>query len=339
MTKEKSIDFLTDKTKINGEMVRFFGKRKQYFGNGNQIPSYSSVRGNGFRDVPDDFPLSQITCPVQNKKGIDLLRATKESERLGGLMIPNCRGRDLSVLSREFMITGTTLPMKVTYGITPKGGTSRTESLYLKEMDINRIFLSSLYDLAMDREPTVRFSESGIIEIEKKGKPFQELYEKDHKILSDPGNKRNLVKLGVMARFTSLYDMDNGENMLISPNGKMEIIDFDKGFWEPQEDPREKLVNPFTYRSGKNGLDHEPLPQTKLLRHFKKGELEQMTKEEMGKVHKNVEKRRSVFEGMIDIMSGIKFYNLATNELYGEKDVASLLLKRLHEFGRESRKA
>lgn len=49
-------------------------------------------------------------------------------------------------------------------------------------------------------------------------------------------------------------------------------------------------------------------------------------------MHKNLKGKIDDFEKTIDLMSSIKYYNLAAKEFYGEKDVVSYFLKRLHEF-------
>jgi hypothetical protein len=176
------------------------------------------------------------------------------------------------------------------------------------------------------------------VEPEVKGRSLQQSYKIDHKLLSDPKMRRELIRLGVVSNFLSLYDMDNGSNIVVDSNGKFRVIDFDKGFWEPISLPTDNLLNPFVVEINRgSGREIVPLPDEKLAKKFTSGEVEEVTRDEMRRISENLDKNEGRFHEIVDLMTSIPFYNLAAKELYGEKDVASYFARKQFEFKSKSR--
>jgi hypothetical protein len=335
-----SIDYITDLNTVTKQTCDFFYNRGIFHSEDRGFPSYNKVMGINFIDVPDGFPISNKVWPVDNERTRDISDAIDGCEKLGRTLLVRDKSQELSVLSRNFMIYGGTLPIRVAYKIgAPKqkgkfgDGNFDMESLYVKQMNLNRLFLGALYHLAMGRDYCMAFSESSIVEIETKGPTILEAYQKQHTILNDPNIKRELIKLGVIAYFLSLYDMDNGANIILDPLQRFDVIDFDKGFFGAIPDPRESIVNPFAYEWGfGEGGQLVNLPDDKLMRHFGSEEINLWVREEMDRVYRNLKRKYDVFMGIVELMGSIEYYNLAAQELYNEKDVVAYFLKRYQEF-------
>ena len=345
--KQKAVDHIEELNRVTKKVCNFFSKEgiflsescrfPSYYG----FPSYYQIKGKTAKEAQDETLLSVRTLPVENDNRRDLVDTIRSCEKLGRNGLNLDKNQRLKVLSRDFMIEGTTLPIRVRYEIesyrtstkrVKKG--SNASTLYVKQMNLNRIFLGALYSLAVGRDYCMMFSESSVVEREKKGLTLHEAYNNDPHFLSNPKVKRELVGLSVVSYFLSLFDMDNDRNIILSPKKFFDVIDFDKGFWERIPNPREELVNPFAYEIKHKNSENElvPLSYGKLTRHFRKGEIEHLIKEETARVHKNLRGKLKVFHRVIELMSDFDYYNLAVNEIYGEKDIVSYFLKRHFEF-------
>ena len=336
----KSIDHIIELNKVTKHVCDFFGEQGIFYSEYHGFPSYSKVRGTNYIEIPDGIPISNRAWPVGNGSPGDIADAVHECEKLGRKLLVTDKSQDVVVLSRDFMVEGSTLPVRVGYRVTspkakhPKGKRgSFTEALYVKQMHLNRVFLGTLYHLAMGRDYCMAFSESSVVERETKGPTLLEAYQKDHMILNDPKVKKELVRLSLVTYFLSLNDMDNGANVVMDPWGRFDIIDFDKAFWERVPNPWDELVNPFAYKAGHGDSKQLfALPYEKMRRHFTNDEIETMLDEEADKIYLNLKRNINLFHGIIDLMATFEYYNLSANELYGERDVVSYFLRRHHDF-------
>jgi len=341
MTKnDNSINHINEINTVTKGICDFFQHIGIFHSEAIGFPSYSKVRGRNVIEIPDDTPTYIKAWPVDNERTRDIAEAVHECEKLGRTLLIQDKLQEVKVLSRHFMIYGTTLPIRVAYQISlPKkkvGDGAKgiiTESIYVKQMNLNRIFLGTLYHLATGRNYCMNFSESSIAEAETNGPTILEAYQKDHDFLSKPKVKRELVRLGVLAYFLSLYDMENGTNSILDPLKRFDVIDFDKGFWQNIPDPREQLVNPFEYQIGHEGSKESyELPYDKLMRHFKQGELESLVTQEMKRVYHNLRSNLNLFQRLVELMGTVEYYNLAAKEIYSEKDLVHYFFHRYEEF-------
>lgn len=341
---KKSIDTISDLNSITKTICDFFkGKhfedRALFFSEDLGFPSYHDIRGEGYIEPPDNVPLTTETWPVDNKERKDKAEAVHACERLARKLLVKGRRKGLTVLSRNYMIQGTTLPIRIEYEIDKTKEEANTEALYVKQMHLNRIFLGVLYHIAMGRDYSMAFSESTVVEEETSGPTIQQQYAKDHEqgkcFLQDPKIRRELVKLSTISYFLALNDIDNGANTILDQKRRFDVIDFDKAFWPiglPQN-PYIELINPFTYQSPVDGkVEVFELPYNKLTRRFEKGEIERLVREETERIHHNIKKRYKLFRDAVETMSTVDFYNLSVKELFGEKDIVSYFLKRHDEF-------
>gem|GEM_PF-2836187 len=334
---DKSTDHIGDLTNVNGRVCNSFARYGQFHSENNGFPCYTSIRGDNAQPIPQDLSLEHKVWPVYNPTDKDLVRAVQATERLGGILMQPGKGGEIRVAGRDYMTEGSTLPIRVTYTLN-KNGRTTVPVVYVKKMNLNRVLLQSLYELATGRTPSVKFSECTVVEPEIKGRSLQQSYKADHKLLGDPKMRRELIRLGVVSNFLSLYDMDNGSNIIVDSNGKFRVIDFDKGFWEPISLPTEGLLNPFVVEINKGtGKEIMPLPDEKLAKKFAPGEVEAVTRDEMGRISENLSRNEERFHEIVDLMASIPFYNLGAKELYGEKDVASYFAKKQFEFKGKSR--
>jgi len=332
-----SADFILELNSINKKICNFFKGQGIFFSENYGFASYHSVEGDNAVEIPDGTSLSNKVWPVDNQTPRDLADAVHACEKVGRRFFSPRENQDLKVLSRHYMIEGGTLPIKVTYEIithkNKREQESYTDALYIKQMNLNRLFLGTLYNLAMSRDYFMAFSEYSIVERESRGSTIQELYQKGD-FLKNPRMRRELVKLHVASYFLGLNDMDNGANTVVDQWQRFDVIDFDKAFWDRVNHPQEGLINPFVYEIKHSNKEREifPLPDEKLVRPFKKGEIDLLVHQEMGRIYANMTKNFGLFEGLVDLMSDFAYYNLAAKELYGEKDIFSYFSKRMDEF-------
>ncbi|MDP2749956.1 MAG: hypothetical protein Q8O89_03940 [Nanoarchaeota archaeon] len=217
---EKSTDFYANLSKITKSICDGFKDNCLFYSEGFGFSSYDNVKGKNARPIPDGLSIKDKSFLVHNENSRDLADAIHSCEKLGRTFLNVDKNERLTVLSREFMIEGTTLPIKVTYEISGKN--RRIESIYVKQSNLNRIFLGYLSHLAEGTRYDLKFSESSVVEKEVKGKSLFELYSKND-VSFTPFFKRQLVHLSVLSYFCSLYDMDNGSNIIVNQKGKFEI--------------------------------------------------------------------------------------------------------------------
>ncbi len=336
----KSIDHIIELNVVTKVVCDFFKQHSIFYSENRGFPSYITVRGRNPVEIPDGAPLSTKIWPVDNENPKDVTDAVHACEKLGRKLLSSDKKQDVTVLSRHFMIEGGTLPIKVSYSVGaprmkhPQGIRSNTtEALYVKQMNLNRLFLGTLYHLMVGRNYDMAFSESSVVERETKGPTILEAYQKTNNFLGDPRVRRELVRLSLVAYFLSLYDMDNGANIVLDPWQRFDVIDFDKAFWGRVPNPLEELINPFAYVIG-NGDERKMivLPYEKMIKHFTGKEAEALVNEEMDRIYHNLRRNVKVFHGIIELMSTFRYYNLAANELYSERDVISYFLRRYHSF-------
>src|SRR3989344_431536 len=337
---KRSVDCIEQLNYTNKKICKLFEENGLFLSENIGFPDYHRVRGDNYREIPDNTLLEHHkTWPVYNEPWKNLEAAVHACERLGGILLSSRKEERATVLARDFMLEGSTLPIRVTYRITAQRQEHRIASLFVKQMNLNRIFLSTLYKLANNEQPRIIISESSIVEREVHGPSLIAEYNKNHAILSDSRFKRELIRLNVIAKFISLFDMDNGVNVVIDRHKQWQVIDFDKGFWEPIPDPREQIINPFMYKAKKNGKTIEEeyieLPQEKLRDHFKGRELDTLVREEMLRVETNIKRNAGIFYKCIDAMADIEYYNKAVQELYGENNVATYFIKALVRLRKE----
>jgi len=332
-----SANFIWELNSVNKKICNFFRKQGIFFSENYGFASYHSVQGDNVVEIPDGISLSNKVWPVDNQTPRDLADALDHCEKIGRRFFMPNEKQDLRVLSRHYMIEGGTLPIKVTYEITThknkREQESCTDSLYVKQMNLNRLFLGTLYHMAMLRDYPMAFSECSIVERESRGQTIQEAYQEGD-FLKDPKMRRELVKLHVVSYFLGLNDMDNGANTVLDRWQRFDVIDFDKAFWDKVNHPGEGLVNPFVYEINYSNKEREifPVPDEKLGRPFRKGELDALVRQEMAHVFTNLSKNIELFEGVVDLMSDFSYYNLAAKELYDAEDIFSYFSKRMEEF-------
>ncbi len=339
---KKALEYIEDLIRINGATKKLFQKRKIFLSERYGFPSYYAIRGKKPHTLPNTIPLEYKTWPVINQDKKELLEIEAACERLGRKFFHLQENEDLQIRNREYMIEGSTLPIKVTYErlINEKKGkkeeiTTQIGSIYVKEINLNRIYIGFLYALATRKEPNFFFSENSVIEQEVKGINLIDAYNIQPDFLTHPHWKRELVRLSVLTNFLSLNDCDNGYNIIVTPKKEFVIIDFDKAFWEKMPQPSEQIINPFVYKvKRKKSIEIYELPDEKLTRHFAKRELETLIKQEKNRIVQNISLEMDKFHETINAMSSSRYYNAAVKELYEEKDVTSYFLKKLFEFGR-----
>lgn len=338
---QNSIDHISDLNRVNKHICDFFDEQGIFYSEDIGFSSYKEVIGRKAIEIPDNTPVSCKRWPIQNEKAKYISDAVHRCEKLGRTLLISDKSQNVEVLSRDFMIEGSTLPIRVGYKIgaskSKRASKKRftTNALYVKQVHLNRIFLGTLYHLMVGRQYCMAFSESSIIEEETKGPTILETYQKHHTFLNDYKTKRELVKLSVISHFLSLYDMDNGANIVLDPWGRFDVIDFDKGFWSVIADPIKELIDPFGYRvdpKDVNNIIH--LPYDKLIRHFRKGEVESLIEDTSNEIYHNLKKNKDIFHKVIGLMGTVNYYNLAAQDLYGEKDVVSYFLRRYYDLGK-----
>jgi len=339
-----SADYINDLSKVTKNICDFFKDRGVFLSENRGFPSYYDVRGINYKEISDDILIDNHRMwPLKNNEDRYEAKSVIACEKLGHKFLELNKNESLGVINRCYMLEGTTLPIRVSYAISPKrvkrGNTLdsiKTEALYVKQMNLNRIFLGSLYHLALGKEYPMYFTESTIIQREKRGDTILESYNRHSNFFSKPNMRRELVKLGVISNFLSLDDMDNGYNILVNSQNEFEVIDFDKGFFVYVPEPTERIVNPFSYWIGENngGKKLVHLDDEKLNKHFKPRGLEMMVRQEQHKIYHNIQKNLDLFHGIIRQMGHIQYYNLAAKEIYDEKDVVSYFLRKLFEFGK-----
>lgn len=336
---EKAVDRINDTNSTTRGICDYFREKGMFYSEENGFPSYYKVRGGTYKEIPPNLPVTHKVWQIGNEDPKEIAKAMIACERMGGILIKHGRDKAVHAISREFMIEGSTLPIKVGLVVLPKRasavntGTMETYALYVKQMNLNRVFASVLHDLANGRRPSIVFSESSVVEKEVKGQSLFDAYNSAPCFLSDYSNRRELLKVLTLGNFLSLYDLDNGFNIIKRPDGTFEIIDFDKLFWEVIPNPLEELINPFVYKTKIKGKEEcHVLPNEKLKKHFKREELERIVKEEQERIHQNIRSKEQMFFEVIRLMATIPSYNLSAKELYGEKDVEAFYLKKYSEF-------
>ncbi|HLC90371.1 MAG TPA: hypothetical protein VJI15_01255, partial [Candidatus Nanoarchaeia archaeon] len=176
-----SVEYIKQLGSAPYDICQVFARLGSFHSEEHGFPSYRSVQGEGVRDIPDHTPLSQRTWPVYNESRRDLADAVLAAERLGRKFFQPDKKDQFGVLSRDYMIEGSTLPIRVTYTHDVPQGRKRAprhqiHSLFIKEMNLNRVFLSRLYHLATGQPDPLMFSESSIVEPEIHGQTLQQYY-------------------------------------------------------------------------------------------------------------------------------------------------------------------
>ncbi|MEK6959924.1 MAG: hypothetical protein AABX47_02030 [Nanoarchaeota archaeon] len=316
-------------------ICNFFGGLGKFISQSRGFPSYFTVRGKEIEEIPDNLLLEQRVYPVINKSPKDLSLAIKSCEKLGRKVFRLSKDKIAVVRSREFMICGSTLPILIQYDILDKRKPDERAgegALYVKQMNLHRLFMGTLYYLAIGEDYPLFLSEESIFEPGINGSTLNEAYRKDQQLLSSPELLREIVKLSVVSYLLSLYDMDNDMNILVQGN-RLKVVDFDKAFWERIPSPRETLINPFTYETtgsdGKTKLCD--LPDEKLMRRYGH-DLDDLVSCEMSNAHRNISANIGLFHAVIEEMSHVDYYNIAAQHLYGMKDIGRYFTSRLEEF-------
>ena len=330
------IDYFHEIFRNDGTVCTFFKgtKFQRFFSETYGFPSYKSVEGTKPIPLPNKISFDErTTFPVHNPNDRDLSDAVRECEKLGRRIFTKSKRDKLVVTTRDYMITGSTLPIRISYKVVEhvkgKPSKTRTEKIYVKKMDLSRIFMSALYSMITGREVGTLFSESSVIIPEIKGKLVAEY--KPEEILQNPKLREELVRLSVDAYFLGLSDVDNDYNIIVSPNKKkLIIIDFDKVYENIYPDPSHNIINPFVTMNYRYDPDEqitvrelEPYPDKKLRAFFSENEIKKAAKQEKERIYSNLRRNFEEFSDLIKVMSRFNYYNLSVKNLFGEKDVVS----------------
>lgn len=331
-----AIDFFYELFRAEGMLCNFFKDTKfqRFYSEEIGFPSYKSVQGKNANLPPDGISFEErSTFPVHNSDKKDLSDAIRECEKLGRKIFPIGKKDQMIVSARDYMITGSTLPIRITYDILEKKKGEppkrRREKVYVKSMDLSRIFMSALYSMITKKEIGTLFSESSVIIPEVKGKLLSDYNPEE--VLSNPKLREELIRTSVDAYFLGLNDVDNDHNIIISPNKKrLFVIDFDKVYEDRVPDPCKQVLNPFiiiNYRYDPEERmtfrEPESYPDKKFNSFFKKGEIEEVVKDERENIYANLRRNLEEFSDLIRVMSRFNYYNLSVKSLFGEKDVIS----------------
>jgi hypothetical protein len=325
------------------EVCDFFAstKKKRFFSSELGFPSYFTIQGRDHVDVPDGYPLDKKIFPVQNRDSDFTEEAIEAAEKLGRSMITHDPKDAVRIDSRDYMVEGSSLPIRINYTINPHNGKrkSKKEVLYVKQMNLNRVFAAHLYTLATGRPIGVVFSEGGVFEPEVKGRLLVDFKPKD--ILEDPNLRRELLRLDIAAHFIGLNDIDNCYNILLTPQGRLAVFDFDKLLFSQYEDPHDRIVNPFVVKSYDFDQKSQDVvtimndfPDDRFMKYFKRDNVDAIIREERHQIYHRLKRNFDEFVDLVHLMGHIPYYVSGVQNLFGQRNPATHYLSAFADLRR-----
>jgi hypothetical protein len=323
------------------DICNFFKKTdfRRFYSENMGFPSYDKIEGHNYIEIPSEISLERKTFPVDNRSPKDILAAINYCEKLGRTLFDVDHKDKVQVLSRHYMIEGSTLPIRVVYEITnhlkseghfPK----KQKILYVKKMNINRIFGEHLYAILTGVEQGTLFSESSVITPETKGELLVDY--KPYHILNVPKVRDELVKLSLIAYFTGISDLDNPYNIVATSHLDLRVIDFDKFLWNKPVNPEETLLNPFISRNqlydiNTNTMDFEVtnFSYKKMIDHFSKKEIHGLMDKNKEEIRHRIKKNIDEILDLIHLMTRFEYYNHAVKNFSGLENIALYYMDRI----------
>lgn len=284
-----------DKIELPHTVTTFFQQRNKFV---RGLPSYEQIEGREPylpEEVKEDTMFSKFNYekyPISNLDFDDSMRAEGHAIDLASVFTRN-RPRDISKVSRDYMLIGFTKPIRIGFKIENK----TNSAVYVKRPSIERIFGSCLYSLlSCNQCQDFVFNNYSFVEKEISGTHLdnenKRILTKRHKFVD------SAIRLATLDDFMSISDLERVSgpkntlsNILVQYDGSMEAFDFNT------------ILQP--YVKFKKNPFLEQLREMKI--DISEKREEEISSDEAKRLNYTLEKKKPLFNALVNLMDRVPY--------------------------------